>query len=313
MKWTLISLILIVFASLSCELPQEGIKTMNEGYWDIDGVPFYYEVSGDGEPVVVLHGGPGLSHKYLYPQIDSLLSNDNQLIFYDQRASGWSGGIEDTLSLNIDVFVEDLEQIRLKLGIEKLNLMGHSFGGLLAMYYGIKYPDNLKSIILVDSDAASWELRTPYQIQTIRSRLTDADWKAMEDLEKQGAFTNKDPVLIDKYFRIFLSSYFANPANVAKLDLGFDSKLVEKNEITSMHIRDNLAKYDIHSELKKITCPVLVMIGRQSVFSVESAGAIDASLPNSTLKIFEDCGHFEYIEQPAQFKSVVTDFYKSIK
>jgi proline iminopeptidase len=313
MNWIKAFFLLIVVISLSCEQPQKAVKTMDDGYWDIDGIPFYYRISGTGEPVIVLHGGPGLSHKYLFPQIDTLLSDNVKLIFYDQRASGWTGGMEDTNSLTMDVFVEDLEKIRIKLGLEKLNLMGHSFGGLLAMYYGIKYPERVNSMVLVDSDAASWELRTPYQIQTIRARLTDADWKEMEDIEKAGAFINKDPVLIESYFRVFLKSYFANPGDVAQLELGFDKKLVEKNETTSKHLRDNLAKYDIHKELKKITCPVLVMIGRQSIFSVEGAGAIQASLPNSELMIFEDCGHFEYIEQPTKFKTAVEGFYKKVK
>jgi proline iminopeptidase len=180
------------------------------------------------------------------------------------------------------------------------------------MFYGIKYPENLNSIVLIDSDAASWELRTPHQIQTIRSRLSESDWQTMDSLERSGAFVNKDPEMIEYYFRIFLKSYFADPADITKLELGFDKQLVEKNVITSKFIRDNLGVYDVHEKLSAITCPVLIMIGRQSVFSVEGAKAIDDALPNSRLIIFENCGHFEYIEQPEQFEKAIKSFYGSI-
>ena len=235
-------LLLLVFVNcLSCNSIKPEHDRVNEGYWHINGQDLFYKTTGEGQPVIVLHGGPGLSHKYLYPQLDSLLSDNYQLIFYDQRASGWSGGIDDTASLTMETFVEDLEMVRKELGFEQMNLMGHSFGGLLAMYYGIKYPEYLRSLVLVDSDAASWERRTPFQIKMIRERLTEADWKGMENLELAGAFSNNDPVMIEKYFRIFLKSYFADPSDVSKLELGFDSILVSKNEITSTHIRDNLA------------------------------------------------------------------------
>lgn len=97
----------------------------------------------------MIPGGPGLEFGYLKDDLANLLSNDFQLFFYDQRGCGHSNGTEDTTKLTMRNFVDDLENIRLALNLEKLNLLGHSFGGLLAMYYSIEFPERVESLILV--------------------------------------------------------------------------------------------------------------------------------------------------------------------
>lgn len=294
---------------LSSCIQKNPITVKNQGFVEIDDINIFYSVVGSGDTLVVLHGGPGLSHKYLKPQLDSLLSSKFTLLYYDQRGSGWSGGIEDTLALNMQSFVSDLEQIRAHFKLTKLNLMGHSFGGLLGMYYGITYPDHLNSLVLIDTDAASYELRTPYQIRKINERLTEEQNAYLDSISESKAFGNYDVNTYEKYYKTFLTSYFADPRDTSKLSLGFDSISIKKIHITNTRIREDLSNYDIHHRLSRITCPTLILHGTQSIFSVDGAEAIHDKLTNSELHIFEECGHFEYIEFPGKFKALIERFY----
>ncbi len=117
-----------------------GQPPTEKGYKIINGVSLYYETIGDGTPIVVVHGGPGLDHSYLLPQMGEL-AKGYKLIFYDQRAMGKSSADFDTNLMTMNSFVEDLEGIRKAFGLEKMNLMGHSWGGLVSMFYAIRYPD----------------------------------------------------------------------------------------------------------------------------------------------------------------------------
>ena len=293
---------------ISCTHKQ-GINNSNSGYININAAKHYYSILGKGDTIIILHGGPGLSHKYMKPQIDSLLSSKFTLLFYDQRGSGWSEGEKDSTKLNIDNFVQDLEQIRRHFGISKVNLLGHSFGGLLGMFYGIEYPANLGSLILVDPDAASYELRTPYQIKMINSRITVEQSAYLDSISESTAFKGYDPVSYNQYYKTYLTSYFANPKDTSKLTLGFDSISIKKIDATNGHVRKGLGKYDIHDQLYRLTCPTLILQGTESVFSVEGAEAIHNELINSELHLFENCGHFEYIEAPNKFNQLIEDFY----
>jgi pimeloyl-ACP methyl ester carboxylesterase len=180
------------------------------------------------------------------------------------------------------------------------------------MYYGIAYPDHISSMVLIDSDAASYALRTPYQIETIRSRISNAQWAFLDSIAESPEYKNYDPRTWELYYKTFLTSYFANPQDTANLYLGFDSLNIRKIDITGKYVRKDLGKYDIHDSLFRIPCPTLILQGNESVFSVEGAEAIQQKLRNSELIVFEHCGHFEYIEFPGLFKSTVLNFYSEL-
>ncbi|NNE28571.1 MAG: alpha/beta fold hydrolase [Saprospiraceae bacterium] len=301
-------LIIIISLFLGCE-PLQDNPGEKSGFIEINQTQHYYNFVGEGDTLVVLHGGPGLSHHYLKPQLDSLLASEFTLLYYDQRGSGWTEGEKDTIQLHIESFVQDLDQLRDHFELSKLNLLGHSFGGLLAMYYGIEFPNKVNSLVLVDTDAASYALRTPYQIKMINSRLTERQNAYLDSLEQTDEFKNYDPKVYEDYYQTFLTSYFADPADAAKVHLGFDSKNVPKISSTNSRVRSNLGKYDIHGKHTIIDCKTLIMQGNESVFSVEGAMAIHDQIPNSEIHLFDDCGHFEYIEAPDKFKKLVLNFY----
>ena len=146
--FALFSLSLVLAFTSGCE--NRNTVYFEEGTKKVNGAELYYKIMGSGEPIVILHGGPGLEHTYFLPQMGELAKN-YKLIFYDQRTSGGSISSTDSSSITLGNFVEDLEGIRKAFDLDKMNLLGHSWGGMLAMFYATKYPENLNSLMLISS------------------------------------------------------------------------------------------------------------------------------------------------------------------
>ena len=111
---------------------------------------------GSGKPLVILHGGPGMTQDYLLPQMSQLAEN-SLIIFYDQRGCGQSYSPINEQSINMETYVEDLDQIRRELQVDKISILGHNWGGFLAMHYAIAHPKAVDKLILSNSMPASSE------------------------------------------------------------------------------------------------------------------------------------------------------------
>ena len=126
----------------------------SEGFVPVKGAKLYTKIIGEGPPLLVVHGGPGFDHIHMLPFYQ--LSNDYRLVFYDQRASGQSTGKVDRVSITARRFVEDLEKIRTSLRLGKINILGHSWGAMLSLLYGVTFPENLLKMVLL-APSASFE------------------------------------------------------------------------------------------------------------------------------------------------------------
>ena len=120
---------------------------MQEGYVNANGVMIYYKIIGHGEPLLVVHGGPGASHDYFLPYLLPL-ARHNRVVFIDERGSGRSQQLENPADYTVENMVEDVEAVRQSLGLGKMSLLGHSYGGVLAQAYALKYQQNLSHLIL---------------------------------------------------------------------------------------------------------------------------------------------------------------------
>ena len=127
--------------------PAANLYPLQEGFVDANGVMIYYKIFGRGEPLMIVHGGPGASHDYFLPYLLPLAWH-NKLIFIDERGSGRSQKLEDPSGYTIENMVEDVEAVRQALGLGKISLLGHSYGGTLTQAYALKYQRNLSHLIL---------------------------------------------------------------------------------------------------------------------------------------------------------------------
>ena len=138
------------FGALLCAPAASQEVPVRQGLVSLDDGRLFYEVVGTGDPIIVVHGGPGLDHNYLRPGLD-VLATSHALIYYDQRGTGRSDFPLDSASINLAAFVSDIDALRQVMGYDKVTVLGHSFGGLIAMAYAIAHPDNVTALILMDT------------------------------------------------------------------------------------------------------------------------------------------------------------------
>jgi proline iminopeptidase len=303
---------LILFSTLfifACESPA-GEKSSDEYRKDsrlieVNGTELYSYAIGEGDPLVVIHGGPGMSHGYFLPHLESL-ADKHQIIFYDHRASGQSSYDVDSSSMTMANFVEDLDGIRQHYGIEKMNIMGHSWGGLLAMWYAGTYPENLKSMILVNTIGASREF-TSTAMANLNGRTTTRMRQIADSLTKTPGFMAQDSLALLEAFTFSFGITFHDPADLEKLNLSLASDRMERQAKLQFLFPD-LLNYDLHEGLNRVEAPTLLIHGDYDANPLDAIKKIDEALPNSELFVIEDCGHWAFIEAPELFEEKVESF-----
>ena len=115
-----------------------NVYPIQEGFVDAHGVLIYYKSIGRGAPLMVVHGGPGASHDYFLPYLLSL-ARTNRVVFIDERGSGRSEKLADVKQYTVEAMVEDAEAVRQALGLGKMSLLGHSYGGTRPLSGGIRH------------------------------------------------------------------------------------------------------------------------------------------------------------------------------
>src|SRR4029079_13948888 len=139
--------------ALAAQPPENG------KVFDASGVSLYYEVlgGGPGTPLVVANGGPGFDHNYLHvSDVWNRLAKERPVVLCDQRGNGRSGALKPNQSCTLADQISDWEPLRAHLGYERFDLLGHSWGGYLAMAYAARHPDRIERLVLADSAAPKW-------------------------------------------------------------------------------------------------------------------------------------------------------------
>jgi len=293
----------LAFALLSANAKgleaQTSRQTSQSGFVKTNGVSLYYEIYGHGTPLIVLHGGPGLDHTYLLPQLLKL-ADHYKLIFYDQRATGQSSGTVDSSSMTIDNFVEDLEGLRQALHLEKINILGHSWGTLLSMEYAIKYPQHVGKMILANTLGPTPEWIPPF-VANRESQRTPQDSIALIKIRHSEAFAKRDLIIMRQFAKIFFKSYFYDQSLDDSLSVDFNQETANNILPIFSLMGKQLSTYNITSELEKLNCPVLILHGDHDPIPLKFAEETQATFKGSNLVVLKNCGHFSYIEAPDQF------------
>ncbi|MBI3788763.1 MAG: alpha/beta fold hydrolase [Ignavibacteriales bacterium] len=294
-----------VFGFIILHAQEKNQRTDEEGFKSINGVELYFKTIGSGTPLVIVHGGPGLDHGYFLPQMAELAKH-YKLIFYDQRASGKSRGKVDSTTMAFGNFIEDLEGIRKAFGLGKMNLMAHSWGGLIAMKYAIKYPNRLQSLILVNSVSASSAYRQAAALAALQ-RTTHQDSLDRMAVMQSAELRNGNPEAIAKLFRISFRATFYNRAFADSLTLLFNPNYFANSRLLQ-YLGSDAINYDLHQQLSTVQCPTLIIHGDADAMPLEAAQKIQESIKGSRLVVLKHCGHFPYIESPQEFVNVITAF-----
>ena len=293
--------LLALAMTVSCTRDQ----VIEDGHLDINGTNLYYKTLGSGDPIVVLHGGPGFDHRQFLPFIWEL-AQGHQVILYDQRGTGLSSGPVDSMSISINTFIADIEGIRKAFKIEKLNLLGHSWGGILAMHYAIEHPDMLKSLILCSTAAAVEsfdEMRANYG-----AARSVEDAALLQEIAGTAEFENQDPRAVERFWRVFFKPYFADPSQVEKMDLLFTENTLRYGNLVAGYLFQSIGAFDLHEDLRVVDCPVLVIHGDADPMPLKYAERIHEAIAGSELVIAENCGHWLFVDGTETFRTSILDF-----
>jgi proline iminopeptidase len=278
----------------------------------INGTQLYCKSIGTGTPLVILHGGPGLDHSYFLPQMEKL-ADAYELIFFDQRGCGKSSIRLDSTAMTLDALVEDIDRVRDAYNLNTMNLMGHSWGGLLAMFYAIKHGDRLNSLILVNSTPPTSELRTA-SFKVIAQRTSREDSIAHAALIQTDGFKRRDPDAMQKFFQLLFRGSFRYRFMADQLTLTFGPDYGARSTLVQYLSKDpRLRTYNVLSQLETITCPVLIIGSDYDLAPPEANELIHDHIRGSRYLVMKNCGHFPFIEAPAQFFPAVRDFLESVR
>ena len=277
-------------------------------FFDVEGLSIVIEGDRVREnPIAfLLHGGPGADHTSYKPTF-SALADRMQLVYLDHRGQGRSSRGPQA-SYTLENNVEDLEALRLYLGLGQIIVIGGSYGGMVAMAYAARYPDSVSQLI-VYATAASNEF-LPKAQQTLRNRGTPEQIAIAQKLW-DGTFQSNDE--LKTYFEILgpLYSYQAEPLDNL-LDkpqsLAWGDRIFSY-EATNEAFGGFLRTYDIRSELVKITAPTLVLAGRHDwICAPEWSEEIAMLIPGAEVQIFEHSGHMLRTDEPERLITTIAEF-----
>jgi proline iminopeptidase len=265
----------------------------------VRGVGIFERRIGSGPPVVVLHGGPGAHHDYLLPGFDDL-ARQRELVYYDQRGGGRSSVPPET-PVGWQEHVADLEELRRQWGLERLTLIGYSWGGLLALLYATEFPDRVRRLALV-SPAAAWkEMRLEFERRFAERNLAPALQQQRADLRAGGLREQNPTEYAQRMFELSVAPYFYDPARAR------DLTPFRVNGRTQAEVWASLGDYDLRPALARVDVPAIAVQGENDLIPLESSKTVTRLL-DAPLHLLPRCGHVPYIEARAEMVRLLDQF-----
>ncbi len=329
MRASRLSALALAVAAISCSprpagtptsgAPSSAVLKMAEGFVDAHGVLIYYMAVGTGDPLVILHGGPGASHDYLLPYLLPL-ARTNRLVFIDERGSGRSEKLEDPRGYTVENMVEDAEAVRAALGLGRISLLGHSCGGVLAQAYALKYQRNLTHLILASTFHSTRQLNAVFR--RMMAAMTPELRGRIERLERAGLFGHGKDYEKSRYPADYMVAawgegyfpylYQRRPdPNYDPIGNGVMSWDLYR-EMWGSHgefvVDGNLVSVEYADRLGSITVPTLITVGDHDEVAPSISEDMHRLIPGSKLVVLPQSGHMTFVDQPAMFVRAVDEF-----
>jgi len=271
-------------------------------YAEVNGAKLWYESEGSGDPVILVSGGPGDSHAVFHPFFSRLAAR-NRVIYYDAFGVGRSDRAKSAAEYHFSRDVDDLETLRKTLRLGAITVFGHSYGGMVAQALAIKYPSSVKRLILMGTfySGAMWQTNNDNCNQEIRNQYPEV-WEKLLAMRARGVRSSA-PQHQELYYGVPLGLFYFHDASKAVL-LPKDPSNTElyyaiAGEDADFQIGGDIAALDFRQDLEKLRVPVLVAAGRYDRVSMPRyAEEFKNLIPGAEFVIFENSGHFPYIEEP---------------
>lgn len=250
---------------------------------------------GQGPPLFVLHGGPGMESNYFRPYLEPLEA-EFRVVYVDQPGQGLSERFAPPRSYTMSQAVEAIEALRAALGYERIALLGHSYGGFVAQLYAQRFPQNLSALVLVDTVAAAdWNAEANANINRALSP------------EQRGLGQNLSD---DERIRRVFALYF-DPPDQARADAFMDKLILSPRAWRQLIATPEFQSFDMRPHHGAMHMPTLVVVGENDLITTPNqARTIAAGIPGARLVVFPRTGHNPFVEEPAAFNALVRDFLR---
>jgi len=283
----------------------------------VNGARLWVVVAGKGDPLVIIPGGPGNNH-YGYRAFDSL-ANNNMLIYFDAFGRGKSDTAKDVREYSLDRDIADLEALRNAMHFDKWNVLGHSYGGLVAQGYALKYPNRVMHLVLANTfhSFIMWQKNDDNSNHEIKTNYPEV-WADLMKIREKGAVSS-DPEHQEIYGKVpygFLYAY--NPDKfVARgkkpYPNSFNSKLYYQmvGRDGDFYVGSDIGTFDFRKQLKDLTMPILIIGGRfDRVATPWMMVKYKEYCPQAQFILFEKSGHNPQVEEPEKEFQLINDFLK---
>ncbi len=271
-------------------------------YVTVNGARIWYESEGRGEPLLLIVGGPGCSHTYLHPFF-SALSDSFRVIYFDAFGRGKSDRAKSPREYSFARDVEDVEGLRKALGLGKINLLGHSYGGIVAQAYALRYPGSLKRLILACTlfDAEMWQANNDNCNYEIRNQFPEV-WASIQKLRAEGLHSS-DPRHEKAYGSLPPGLFYFRDASQADRiapEINSDVYFQIAGDDADFLIGGEMNAFDFRPDLRKLRMPTLIVAGRfDRVALPRFSVQYRQYAPQARFVMFEHAGHYPFVEDSA--------------
>lgn len=288
-------------------------------YYTINGAKLYTVTVGEGEPLLIIPGGPGGSHVG-YRRFDSLTVNSNiQVIYYDAFGRGKSDTAQDPKAYSIERDIEDVEGLRVAMHLDKISLLGHSYGSVVAQGYALKYPEHTKRLIIANGfhSYIMWQENDDNSNREIKENYPEV-WDTLMKIREQG-YISSDETHQQIYGQVpygFLYAY--NPDKFSARGSkpypnAFNTKLYYQmvGKDGDFIVGSDIGTFDYRKQLKNLKMPVLIIAGRFDRVAVPLMQLkYKEYCPQAQFVMFEKSGHNPQVEEPEKEFALIKEFMK---
>ena len=301
-----------------CSLAQSFPNSLTDGqYYEVNGANLWVVTVGEGEPLILIAGGPGGSHVGLR-SFDSLSVKGNlQLIYFDAFGRGKSDTAQNVEEYTLERDIEDLEGLRKAMNLDKVSLLGHSYGSVVAQGYALRYGENVSHLVLANGfhSFIMWQANDDNCNHEIKVNYPEV-WSDLMEHREQGGISS-DSIHRSIYSRVpygFLYAY--NPENFANRGRrnypnSFNAKLYYQmvGKDGDFIVGSDIGNFDYRKQLKDLKMPVLILAGRFDRVAVPSMMVkYKEYCPQAQFVMFERSGHNPQVEEPEKEFPIIIDF-----
>jgi proline iminopeptidase len=277
----------------------------------LNGVDLYYRTIGDGPVLFLVPPGWGVASGYLQRAFSSLAEH-SRLVFIDTRGSGFSGRPTDPKRMGSVDMADDLEALRVHLGLSAISILGHSNSGAIALSYAERYSNRVSKLVLIDSHVLGLSAAADTQ-RILQSRSNDPRFEAAAKAVSTFFSGQINPAASDESLEAFivqvLPLYLHNPEKTLSVAREQLSGPISSYAFASQFAADAASPTNQTQSLGAIRAKVLIMVGRHDyICPVALSERLHEGIPESQLVIFEESGHLPWIEEPDAFFSELERF-----